>query len=513
MSTYNPLAPLGSIYGNTQTTTPMFGTQKKTTPYNPLGSVGITLPGYSPAPDPYETPAGSIVHKTPTVSAPVVAAPTTKKAPVNTYSGVSTPPVTPVTPPTVGNAYKTATTSSYDDAYSRALAEQAARDQKDSNQHIPTPEEAYQNQVNLFQKEIDATNQVYAGILADTQLEGKDRLGSSGAIQARSGLLGSDFGAAQTDKINKANTDDVSLVRAQQAAAINAILGKARAGAVTEIQAKRDAAKAGSKDYLEHLAGMSDRKKAAIQALGTEFLQQGIDPSTIDPKELLAIAKARGIASSDIQLEYNAQKKTADETEAKAKAQALKDSRFSLGEGQRQFHTDPDTGEIVQDAYNPKTYDPNANGGSSGGLFGSDGIYAGDNPSFTGRSKAEYNSIIGSRSGIASTLHNYTDANGVHLDTKWALGQITPEDLSSLNDADAKSIVTHKAQIDEPGKNINLTAAEVQKQIDANNPFSALGQFVGQTTKNRNFDSGQVKDVLDSALAGSGGKETIVLTN
>lgn len=80
---------------------------------------------------------------------------------------------------------------------------------------IDSPEQAYQKKLKQYQAEIDATNNIYAQILADTKQQGMGRLGSSRAIQARGGLLGSDFGAAQTDTIGKSNLDAENLVRAE----------------------------------------------------------------------------------------------------------------------------------------------------------------------------------------------------------------------------------------------------------------------------------------------------------
>lgn len=79
-------------------------------------------------------------------------------------------------------------------------------------------------------------------------------------MQARGGLLGSDFGAAQTSNVQAYNTDINNSIENERQSAINDIFAEIRTNATAEIAAKRAAKEAGAKEYLTYLAGATERK-------------------------------------------------------------------------------------------------------------------------------------------------------------------------------------------------------------------------------------------------------------
>ena len=72
-------------------------------------------------------------------------------------------------------------------------------------------------------------------------------------MQARGGLLGSDFGAAQTSNVQGYNTEVENLVNAEKQSALNDIFAEIRTNATAEIAKKRAAKEAGASEYLSYL--------------------------------------------------------------------------------------------------------------------------------------------------------------------------------------------------------------------------------------------------------------------
>lgn len=406
------------------------------------------------------------------------------------------------------------------DKLNAQLLAQAERDAMSSVDE----DQIMQDKLRQFQAEIDATNQIYAGMLSEQKEENRGTLGSARAIQARSGFLGSSFGQAEDANVIKQGNEQLNLIRAEQAAKINAILGLARQSAAQEIAQKRQAQKEGLQNYLTYLTTAQERRQSRMSALAQELLDQGIDPAEVDAKDLKRIAREYGFNEEDIVLGYQSEKKAREQAEAEAKALAEEKaferrikSRFNLSEGEVMYERDPVTGELQILASRPKTFvtDPATMGPTGQVEFDSTGTYIGSNPALIGRSRAEVNSLTASRSAIYATLQAYTDKNGNNLANKWETGSLTTNDLKSLSDSDAKSIVSSKRQIDEPGKNVVVSSDEAQKELNADGIFGFIGQEYDKAFSGRNFDEKELKDMLDTSLVKSGGAlgEEIILTD
>lgn len=248
----------------------------------------------------------------------------------------------------------------------------------------PTYEELYpeidenkirRQQLKMYQAEINATNQIYDQMLNESKMEGTGRLGSQRAAAARGGLLGSDFGAAQEDKVTDYNSDQNNLVRQQRTAAIGAIMGTVRKSVADEIAAKRAARKEGADNYISYLTGSRERKNRNLSVAAQALITQGIDPSTLSPDELKAIADEAGLKPNEVINQYRIEKASADsaatandlktrKTEAeinKIEADIESGKLITLGEGTMLYN--PETGETFK---NPKTYAPSTGSGGSG---------------------------------------------------------------------------------------------------------------------------------------------------
>lgn len=242
----------------------------------------------------------------------------------------------------------------------------------------PIDERAIQrNQLKLFQNEINATNKVYDQLYNQKVLEGTGRLGTQRAQAARGGLLGSDFGTAQQEKVMSYNTAEQQAVQAERQTKIGAIMGKVRTAVADEIAAKRLARTQDADAYLKYLTSRDETRSKNTQTIAESFLTQGIDPATLSPDEMKAITGESGISAADIIMQYQTAKKTEDaataetdlktrKTEAEIKkidADIAKGKLITIGEGTMLYDTE--TGETFK---NPKTYAPGTGSGSSVGL-------------------------------------------------------------------------------------------------------------------------------------------------
>lgn len=242
-------------------------------------------------------------------------------------------------PPTVGQVYKTANIASSDTQTDNAY--ENARKNYESNANQTVDEGSiYSNQLRQFQSEIDATNKIYAQKLADQKQVGLGNLGSSRSIQARSGLLGSDFGASQTSGVQSQNTAQEDLVRQENSQKVLEILGKARKGAADEVAAKRAAKEAGLKDYLDFLGKASERKATKSTALAQQFIDQGIDPKDIDPAELNNIAKEHGFSTAEVISSYKRTAKAMQASDIKAQPATAQEYEYAKLNGYKGSFTD-----------------------------------------------------------------------------------------------------------------------------------------------------------------------------
>lgn len=168
-----------------------------------------------------------------------------------------------------------------------------------------------------FQAEIDAQNAIYADKLSRAKVVGANRLGSTTAAAARGGELGSTFGNAQTDNTNNANEDVYKSIDAEKAAAIGAILSKARDNATAEIAAKTAAKSAGLDNYVKYLTEAGTRSTTNSGKAAQLLLAQKVDLNTMKPDDLSALLNGYGITKDSLTTAYTAAKTAKDEQDTK----------------------------------------------------------------------------------------------------------------------------------------------------------------------------------------------------
>jgi len=183
-----------------------------------------------------------------------------------------------------------------------------------------------QDILDQYQREIDTLNSIYATQYQQARQAGLGRLGSSSAIQARRGLLGSDFGEAQTANVETANQQVISAIDAEKAFKIQQIYSTAKKEADDLIKAKTEAVREGADKLVEFYK----TKKERIQNSVKTTAKSALDSGQIIPEEKWAEwAKIIGSTPEMLKAEYNSQKKAADKEAEKG--------GFTLGEGQMRY--------------------------------------------------------------------------------------------------------------------------------------------------------------------------------
>lgn len=240
----------------------------------------------------------------------------------------------------------------------------------DANTAINSADE-YRNSLSKFQAQIDSTNAIYNDMLNKARIEGQSRLGTNRAEQARGGLLGSDFGTAQTNEVNDANSASYQSIEAKRAADINGIMGQARTDAATTLAAKTAARKSGAeavaKYYTETAPAMNAKR---VETVAKALYAKELDPSTMTPAEMTALTNEWNVSPGDLASAYSTLKTTAAATAMEAKktqagidmtaaqikkidADIASGKLVKLGEGETLY--DPSTGVVYK---NPKTAAP-----------------------------------------------------------------------------------------------------------------------------------------------------------
>jgi len=205
------------------------------------------------------------------------------------------------TEPTIGETFSGVVTES--DAEKSARENRSNILQTSATQEID--EDAIrQRTTDNFQAEIDALEKVFNEKKRVEGIAGEGRLGESGAIQARRGLLGSDFGATQTESTRGFNTSKQDAITADKTLALSNIYNKIRASADSEINAKKLAKEAGSSNYLAFIRDTDKRKAGYVSATIKNFISSGNAPTDEDYNN---IAGTLGVNVDNVKTAYKEQ--------------------------------------------------------------------------------------------------------------------------------------------------------------------------------------------------------------
>lgn len=239
----------------------------------------------------YNTKIASLYGKTPAASSNTVT------APQNAVSATAQPVTQPVTQSAATNSINTPPVmndiygdyNSYTSDPNTFLASKGVTEAKSRSDALAA-----------MQAQIDATNNYYADQLRQAQIKGQGVLGSAGAIQARRGLLGSDFGAAQTDAVNNSNQQVYNSIENEKRLKIQELLSAAEQSGTARYQEERAAIESGLKSRLEFLKGAEERRKQGAESAASQILASGYLPKDMTPQQLAAYAKGYGTTESAI---------------------------------------------------------------------------------------------------------------------------------------------------------------------------------------------------------------------
>lgn len=252
-------------------------------------------------------------------------------------------PTASTTPPTnavTGANTATTTPSATKFSYTQSPEDQAFLDaQRNASSYYKTQSETPidENQIRAdalaqMQAEINAQNQIYADKLSRAQVEGTGRLGTSTAIQGRRGLLGSDFGAAQTATVTSGNEDVYRSIESEKQAVISALLTKARESGAQAIAEKRAAKEAGLDSYLKTLQGSQSAAKTRASNLAATILAGKVALEDYDQASIEEAAKSAGVTVNDIKVAYKEQKAKEETDASKVALDLLKAQPASVQE-------------------------------------------------------------------------------------------------------------------------------------------------------------------------------------
>ena len=230
-----------------------------------------------------------------------------------------TPTPTPTTP-TIGDIV-----GQYETPEEQAYRQQYGQNLLTESQTTPDLNKIRQDTLARYQAEIDAINASYAQKKAQERIQGQGRLGSAGAIQARRGLLGSDFGAAQTDTINQYNAELIDAIEQERLAKVSSIMSEANRFAQEEYDKKLEAKRLGAENYLKFIGESATRRQNNTAKMAAYLYQQG-NYDILTPAELKQIADNLGVSVDTLKAVYADYAGQAQAAQAKAQAEAEKEA-------------------------------------------------------------------------------------------------------------------------------------------------------------------------------------------
>lgn len=253
-----------------------------------------------------------------------------KYGPKTAAAAATYKPTTTPTTPTVGDVYGAISGAQTDPNLSKAEKDLETFNSNAAGQISNVDEGAVRAQtLKNFQGEIDATNALFAEKLNAARIAGAGRLGNSTSIQARRGLIGSDFGSAETDTVNTGNRDIEAGIEAEKAAALSKIFSKSNEDATKAIADKTKAIEGGLTSHLQNLKDAATNKTNTATKIAQIIYDHKLDPSSMPNDQLLTAINGKngapyGVTVDDVKNAFVGVKKTAEDTARKNAEEANK---------------------------------------------------------------------------------------------------------------------------------------------------------------------------------------------
>jgi len=207
-----------------------------------------------------------------------------------------------------------------------------------------TPEQLRQEARAAAQAQIDAINQVYAGLINTEQAQGERRSGQTGAMNARAGLLGSDFGAANQERTTQYNNQQIKALNDDKTMKIQEIFAEADKVAAENLRQQKEDAKykfETGQSLLKEQIEQDERKLAAGQKRAADTAALGVNLKDLSESDYKMLMEQAGFTNkTTFELWYDSQKPKAEQTDWEAP--------INLGGGTVLFYGKDSKGNLVK---------------------------------------------------------------------------------------------------------------------------------------------------------------------
>lgn len=201
------------------------------------------------------------------------------------------------------------------------------------------------------QAKIDAVNAVYDDMVRNQRVTNEGNQGAVRAINARSGLIGSDFGAANDSNQRAAGDQAIGAINREREARVTSILAEVDRLSDGKIEAERARLQGENDRYQEYLEKAQTQSKELIKNLGANGM--GFDElREKNPNGLKSLLESTGLSEFELALQMNASKKTAERIEWKMerKGNLLIASGVNPVTGKIEYHTETVPSELGDSA-------------------------------------------------------------------------------------------------------------------------------------------------------------------
>lgn len=287
----------------------------------------------------------------------------------------------------------------------------------DTNQNVDD-QDFYNAELGRMQGSIDAINQIYDQMVGDVKYQGEGRLGQTRALNARSGLLGSDFGIANTAATQGGINKEVRAVNNERALKIASLFTEI---SQRSMDAAKDARLNAHKNAEEVLAYKKDKMDSARKNV-EDLAKAGVYYDQLNDTEYKTLLDQTGYDDQQLKSTFIINKPKEDVLEQGAYGSTyyqiskdpitgkIKSENFDLGFAVPSGYTTEKTsdGRLM---FIPKNLDPNKSLDSQIKIYGSSGTFKG-----SGTGSGSYKLTQGQKSKLLQGGFSLDDVNSMQGD-------------------------------------------------------------------------------------------------
>lgn len=205
-----------------------------------------------------------------------------------------------------------------------------------------------------IQGQLDAINQTYSSLLANTRLKGENNKGINRAINARSGMLGSTFGASTDASIDRVNSDVEKTVEAERLGLVSKLMSDNENDTTSYLEKLRGEKLNAQDSLMETLQTRETRSAGQASKLAQALLAKGVDLNSLSQQDFQEIQTQYGIDPANLVSEMDKAQYNRDTQQLN-----LNKNRYqNISDGVMMYDTL--TGKMVE---NTKNFAPSTNSG------------------------------------------------------------------------------------------------------------------------------------------------------